>query len=100
MSVISQDKVSETAHMARLGLSEQELNEITNDMTNILNLFEKINVVDTKDIKPIAHPLKLAQPLRDDTVTETIERDLYQVIAPDAREGFYIVPQVIEDAES
>ncbi|MCZ6504027.1 MAG: Asp-tRNA(Asn)/Glu-tRNA(Gln) amidotransferase subunit GatC, partial [Gammaproteobacteria bacterium] len=52
--------------------------------------------VDTTGVEPMANPLDATQKLRPDTVTEHDHRDLYQEIAPDTRDGFYLVPKVIE----
>jgi len=52
--------------------------------------------VDTRDIKPLAHPLEATQRLRPDTVTETNDRENFQQVAPQTENGLYLVPKVIE----
>jgi len=97
MSIISSEQVAQTAMMARLGMSDKELDDIKHDMTNILTMVEKLNNVDISNIEPIAHPYELAQRLRDDEVTETNQRKRFQDIAPDAKDGYFVVPVIIDD---
>ena len=98
MTTISPEEVAATAFMARLGLSKQTAHEITQDMSNILTLLEKLNAINTENIKPMAHPLDIGQPLREDKVTEkTIDRDTLQALAYKAKDGFYNVLKVIEE---
>jgi len=95
---ISRKEVENIAEMARLELSENELIEYMVDMKNILTLAAQLNEVDTSAIKPMAHPLEQAQVLRPDLVTEIVDRDYLQSIAPETSEGYYLVPKVIEEA--
>lgn len=95
---ISRNEVEIIAEMARLELSDQELTEYITDMKNILNLAAQLNEVDTSAIKPMAHPLEQTQVLRPDLVTEIVDRDYLQSIAPATSEGYYLVPKVIEEA--
>ena len=48
------------------------------------------------EIEPLAHPLELSARLRDDEVTETDQREVFQDIAPAVEAGLYLVPKVIE----
>ena len=65
-------------------------------MQKIVDLAEQMQSVDTKGIEPVSNPLDATQQLRRDEVTEKNERDLYQSIAPETRDGLYLVPKVIE----
>ena len=92
---LSREQIAEVAHMARLRLTEDELDKYT-DLNKILDLAEKINKIDTGNTTPTSHPLNLYQRLRDDTVTEPNLRDVLQAIATCVELGLYLVPQVIE----
>ena len=94
---ISRKEVEKIAEMARLELSERELIEYMADMKNILNLAAQLNEVDTSAITPMAHPLEQAQILRPDLVTEIVNRNYLQSIAPEVSDGYYLVPKVIEN---
>ncbi len=88
--------VEKIAHLARLGIEDQEAESYAKDLSNILDLVEQMNAVDTVGVEPMAHPLHMAQRLRPDEVTETDQRDKYQSIAPSVEDGLYLVPKVIE----
>jgi len=65
-------------------------------MSNILNLIDQMQSVNTDDVVPLAHAFDTAQRLREDKVTETDQRDELQKIAPEAEDGLFLVPKVIE----
>ncbi len=88
--------VEKIAHLARLGLAEDELTATTATLNNILGLIDAMQAVDTSGIEPLAHPLEATQRLRADVVTETNQRDAYQAIAPAVEQGLFLVPKVIE----
>ncbi|SEL64012.1 aspartyl/glutamyl-tRNA(Asn/Gln) amidotransferase subunit C [Atopomonas hussainii] len=88
--------VEKIAHLARLGLAEDELTATTATLNNILGLIDAMQAVDTTGIEPLAHPLEATQRLRADVVTETNQRDAYQTIAPAVEQGLFLVPKVIE----
>ena len=88
--------VEKIAHLARVAVSEEELDAVAVDLGNILQLVERMNLVDTSGVTPMAHPLHMAQRLRADEVTETDQRDKFQSIAPAVESGLYLVPKVIE----
>lgn len=88
--------VEKIAHLARLGLEETDLEQVTATLNNILGLIDQMQAVDTHDIDPLAHPLEATQRLRADQVTESNQRQAYQRIAPAVENGFYLVPKVID----
>lgn len=88
--------VEKIAHLARLAIDDKAIPHYADNLNVILALFEQISAVDTKDIGPMAHPLDANQRLREDVVTETDQRDIFQAIAPKTEAGVYLVPQVIE----
>jgi aspartyl-tRNA(Asn)/glutamyl-tRNA(Gln) amidotransferase subunit C len=90
--------VEKVAHLARLAMPEEKIPLYIRNLTNILELVEQMNAIDTSHIIPMAHPLDIPQPLRKDIVTESNQRELLQSITdPKAKKaGFYLVPKVIE----
>ena len=66
------------------------------DLSNILELVEQMNAVDTSGVTPMSHPLDAVQRLREDVVTEIDRREQFQAIAPLTEDGLYLVPKVIE----
>ena len=93
---LERSEVEKIAHLARLGLNEDDLPGTTETLNNILGLIDRMQAVDTSDVEPLAHPLETTQRLRRDEVTETNQRDAYQAIAPAVQDGLYLVPRVIE----
>lgn len=92
-------EVQKIAHLARLSISDNEIQPLTKDLDNILNLVGKMNGIDIANTELMAHPLEATQPLRADVVTETNQRDLFLKNAPQSMMGLYIVPQVLETEE-
>ncbi|MGE0080865.1 MAG: Asp-tRNA(Asn)/Glu-tRNA(Gln) amidotransferase subunit GatC [Thiohalomonadaceae bacterium] len=95
MSLERSDVVS-IAHLARLAIAEDDIPAYARNLSNILDLVAQMNAVDTSDVEPMAHPLDMAQRLREDVVTETNQREKFQAIAPAVEAGLYLVPKVIE----
>lgn len=93
---IERDEVVRIAHLARVAVSEEEIARYALELSNILTLVERINAAATDDVAPLAHPLEMAQRLREDRVTELIDRERFQALAPAAEAGLYLVPRVIE----
>ena len=88
--------VEKIAHLARLQVAEEELDSVAAGLSNILDLVAQMDAVDTGGVTPMAHPLHMAQRLRDDVVTESDQRDKFQQVAPATEAGLYLVPKVIE----
>ena len=93
---LEKSDVEKIAHLARLAVSEQELESVAGDLSSILGLVEQMNAVDTSAVTPMAHPLHMVQRLRPDAVTEEDRREQFQSVAPQAEAGLYLVPKVIE----
>lgn len=93
---LDKSEVQKIAWLARLAIDEQDISTYSDELSNILNLVEHMNSVETNGISPIAHPLDLTARLRTDEVTETDQREHFQEHAPSTDEGCYLVPKVIE----
>jgi aspartyl-tRNA(Asn)/glutamyl-tRNA(Gln) amidotransferase subunit C len=98
VSILTRDTIEKVAHLARLAISESEITLHTQTLSNILELVDQMNSVNTEGILPMAHPFDISQPMRKDTVTEGNERDLLQSITePTAiKSGLYIVPKAYD----
>lgn len=89
--------VENIAHLARLGITEEELPVYVGSLSRIIGFVEQLGSAETADVTPLAHPLEdQVQRLRADVVAETDRRDLYQRNAPQIEAGLYVVPKVIE----
>ncbi|OOZ39933.1 asparaginyl/glutamyl-tRNA amidotransferase subunit C [Solemya pervernicosa gill symbiont] len=89
-------EVKKIAHLARLAISEEDVPEYARNLSDILNLVEQMNAVDTSGVTPMAHPLDMNQRLRPDAVSEENQREHLQAHAPATEAGLFLVPKVIE----
>lgn len=93
---LTTDDVKRIAHLARIEIGEDEAQATLDKLSGILGLIEEMQAVDTDGISPMSHSQDIVQRLREDAVTETDQRALFQSIAPAVEEGLYLVPKVIE----
>ena len=94
--MISREDVEHVAALARLGLTDDEIDLMQGQLNRILEAVGQLQAVDTANVAPMAHPLDRAQRLREDVVTETDRRELYQRNAARVERGLYLVPKVID----
>ena len=95
MSLTNAD-VRKIALLARLAISETEIETARAQLSGIFDLIAEMQAVDTRGIAPMSHAQDVSQRLREDVVTEANQRELFQSIAPQVEAGLYLVPQVIE----
>ncbi|HEY4698353.1 MAG TPA: Asp-tRNA(Asn)/Glu-tRNA(Gln) amidotransferase subunit GatC [Gallionella sp.] len=95
MSLANAD-VRKIALLARLAISETEIETARAQLSGIFDLIAEMQAVDTMGIAPMSHAQDVSQRLREDVVTEANQRELFQSIAPQVEAGLYLVPQVIE----
>jgi aspartyl-tRNA(Asn)/glutamyl-tRNA(Gln) amidotransferase subunit C len=88
--------IEKIAHLARLSISPQDVPGYARNLSNIIELVEQMNSVDSAQVTPMAHPLDMPARLRPDEITETNQREVFQAIAPAVNAGLYLVPKVIE----
>ncbi len=90
------DDIKRIATLARIEVSDSEAQETLGKLSGILGLIEQMQAVDTTGITPMSHSQDVTQRLREDVVTNTNQRALFQAIAPATQDGLYLVPKVIE----
>ena len=95
MSVSSQ-QVRHIAKLARIGMSDAEIEALVPELNNILGWVEQLGEVDTDGVEPLATVIDLKLRLRNDAVTDGNIRDEVLANAPEAQHGFFAVPKVIE----
>ncbi|HET8790089.1 MAG TPA: Asp-tRNA(Asn)/Glu-tRNA(Gln) amidotransferase subunit GatC [Modicisalibacter sp.] len=93
---LEHEDVRRAAHLARLGLNDDEAIHYADDLGRILEMVDRLQAVDTQGVAPLAHPLDSTQRLRADEVTESDERERFQRCAPAVEDGLYLVPRVVE----
>ena len=93
---LDKNEVAKIAQLARLHVNDGEAEEVANRISDILELINRMQAIDTENIEPLSHPLDAVQRLRADEITESDRRDELQTIAPASESGLYLVPKVIE----
>lgn len=93
---LTAEQVTRVAHLARLQLNPEQVQAYARQLSNILEMVDRLASADTAEIVPMAHPLEMVQRLRPDAVSEPDRRDDYQAIAPQVQDGLYLVPKVLE----
>lgn len=92
-------KALDIAYLSRLAALQfegAEQDRAREDLTRIINMIEAMRAVDTEGIEPLAHPAHALQRLRRDVISENPDPQALQSGAPSAREGFYLVPRVVD----
>ncbi|KPP93659.1 MAG: aspartyl-tRNA(Asn)/glutamyl-tRNA(Gln) amidotransferase subunit GatC [Rhodobacteraceae bacterium HLUCCA08] len=84
------------AHLARIRVEEAELEPLTHDFNAILGFIEQLGEVDVAGIEPMVSVTPMRLKRRDDVVTDGDQQARVLANAPDAREGFFAVPKVVE----
>jgi aspartyl-tRNA(Asn)/glutamyl-tRNA(Gln) amidotransferase subunit C len=100
MSRISRQDVVRTAALARLSLTEGEIEAMTRDLARILDYAEELQQLDTEGIEPTAHAIPLPTPLRADLPEPAVACELALANAPLREGSAFVVPKVIEGGES
>jgi aspartyl-tRNA(Asn)/glutamyl-tRNA(Gln) amidotransferase subunit C len=95
---ITREDVAHVADLARLTLSEQELDRFTDQLAAVLDHARDVEALDTAGVPPTAHPLPLRNVLRDDEVRPSLDRDEVLAQAPAAEDGRFAVPPVLGEA--
>lgn len=96
MARITKEQVKHVAHLARLSVSEDDVEQFTEQLDAIIGFAEQLNELDTKGVEPTTHVLDVKNVLREDVVKESL--DLKEVIknAPDEQDGQVKVPSILE----
>jgi aspartyl-tRNA(Asn)/glutamyl-tRNA(Gln) amidotransferase subunit C len=92
---ISRAEVEKVSLLARLALSDEELDRMTSQMGEILGYVDLLSEVDTTRVEPMAHALDVANAFRDDTVRPSLDRDAVMANAPRHDGECYLVPAVL-----
>ena len=93
---LDKSEVQKIAWLARLAIDKDDIANYCDELADILDLMEQMNLIDTTDIVPLAHPLEVFSRLRVDNVTEIDQRENFQVESSKIKDGYYFVPKVIE----
>jgi aspartyl-tRNA(Asn)/glutamyl-tRNA(Gln) amidotransferase subunit C len=92
---ITKEEVLYVAHLARLDLDEESIEKFAGQIDEILGYIEKLNRIDTRDVRPTSHAIFLTNAFRDDEEKEHIDRELALANAPEKEDGSFVVPKIV-----
>ncbi len=93
---ITKQEVEHVAKLARLELSSEEQEKLTEQLSNILTYVEKLNQLDTGSVAPTSHVLDINNVMRDDVPAASLPQEKALANAPEKAAGHYKVPKIIE----
>lgn len=93
---IDKDTAAKVAKLARIRVEEQELDALAGEFNAILGFIEQLNELDVENVEPMTSVTPMRLKRRADVVTDGDQQDKVLANAPDAREGFFAVPKVVE----
>ncbi len=88
--------VRRVAKLARIAEPEDRLDALAGELTAILQWIDQLNEVDVEGVEPMTSVVAATLPLREDVVTDGAIRDRVLANAPRTRDGFFVVPKVVE----
>ncbi len=97
-SPISREDAAHVARLARLALTEDELERFTEQLGAVLEHAADVAALDTAGVPPTAHPLPLVNVLRADEPRPSLDRDEVLSQAPAAEDGRFRVPRILGEA--
>jgi aspartyl-tRNA(Asn)/glutamyl-tRNA(Gln) amidotransferase subunit C len=95
---LSREDVAKVAALARLTLSEDELDTFTEQLSQVLEHAKDIAALDLVDVVATAHPFGLVNVVREDELRPSLAREEVLAMAPDAEDGRFAVPRIMGEA--
>ncbi|WP_156291001.1 Asp-tRNA(Asn)/Glu-tRNA(Gln) amidotransferase subunit GatC [Oceanobacillus salinisoli] len=96
MADISKEQVKHVAHLARLAVTEEEVEQLTKDLGAIIDYAEQLNELDTDNVEPTTHVMDIKNVMRKDESREWITQEDALKNAPDQKDGQFRVPSILE----
>ncbi|HEV3080996.1 MAG TPA: Asp-tRNA(Asn)/Glu-tRNA(Gln) amidotransferase subunit GatC [Gemmataceae bacterium] len=84
------------AHLARLELSDAELESMARHLSTILDYVDQLQQINTDNVEPLAHPLPIHNVFREDEPAPSLPVDAALANAPKREDDFYSVPAVLD----
>jgi aspartyl-tRNA(Asn)/glutamyl-tRNA(Gln) amidotransferase subunit C len=95
---LSRENVVHVAKLARLALTDAEIDQYTADLAAVLEHAQDVAALDTTGVKQTAHPLPLTNVFRADVVRPSVDRAEVLAMAPAAEDDRFRVPQILAEA--
>ena len=98
MASLSREEVAHVAKLARLELTDEQIDTFTPQLAAILDHAADVEALDLNDVPPTSHPYPLSNVWRADVPRDAGVRDAVLAAAPDAQDGMFRVPSVLGEA--
>ena len=95
---LSRDEVRKVALLARLELTEEELDEQAKHINTLLEQFEVLQQIDVTGMEPTSHAFPVYNVLREDASRPSLPQETVLANAPEKRDGCFVVPRIVEGA--
>ena len=93
---VDQQTTDKLLLLSQLSLLPEDREKLLGDLSSIVELIDFMQTIDTEGVEPLSHPLEVTQRLRADEPETSLDQEQYQAIAPQIRDGLYLVPRVLE----
>lgn len=93
---IDKETVAKVGRLARIKLTDEELDKYAPQLSNIISWVEQLGEVDTDNVEPLPSPVDITLRLREDKITDGGYQEDVLTNAPEQMEGYYVVPKVVE----
>lgn len=94
---LSKEQVEHVAHLARVGVTEEEVERFSHQLSDVLEYFERLDEVDTEDVPPTSHTLALHNVMREDEAHPSYDVEAILANAPDQQERRFRVRVILEE---
>ncbi len=95
---LSREDVAHVAGLARLALTEEELDTFTGQLARVIDHARDVAALDVADVPPTAHPLPVRNVLRPDEPAPGVDREEVLAAAPEVEDGRFKVPRIVGEA--
>ncbi|MEA2023236.1 MAG: Asp-tRNA(Asn)/Glu-tRNA(Gln) amidotransferase subunit GatC [Actinomycetota bacterium] len=90
--------IERVAHLARIALTDEEMTAYSEQLVHILEHAERVQALPTDEVEPTSHPLPMVNAFRPDEVIPSLDRDDVLAGAPDAEDGYFRVPKILDES--
>lgn len=95
MPSIGRDDVARLADLARIQLTDEEIDRFAGEFDSIMDAVASVSEVATEDVPATSHPIAMTNVFREDVVANTLTQEQALAGAPEAEDGRFAVPQIL-----
>jgi aspartyl-tRNA(Asn)/glutamyl-tRNA(Gln) amidotransferase subunit C len=92
---ISEEEVRHVAHLARLGLTDDQVSRLRVELSSILEHVDKIGELDLEGVEPMAHAVEVENVARPDENKPCLTQEKALLNAPESRDGSFVIPRIV-----